>query len=58
MLRTAINFMKFDKPKSIGIIVGIVISIFLIGQQIGTLQFITTAMGGLIDNADPGSGNI
>lgn len=58
MLRTAINFMKFDKPKSIGIIVGIVISIFLIGQQIGTLQFITTAMGGLIDNAGPGSGQI
>lgn len=58
MLRTAINFMKFDKPKSIGIIVGIVISTFLIGQQIGTLHFITTAMSGLIDNSSPGSGDI
>ena len=47
MFETAFKFMKFDKPKSIGIVVGIVISIFLIGQQMGTLFFLTNLMGGL-----------
>lgn len=58
MFRTAIKFMKYDRAKSVGIIVGIVISIFLIGQQLGTLQFITKVMGGIIDNANPGGGEI
>ncbi len=58
MIRMAIKFMRYDRPKSIGIIVGIVISIFLIGQQLGTLQFITTVMGGLMNNANPGGGEI
>lgn len=58
MIRIAIKFMKFDRPKSIGIIVGIVISIFLIGQQLGTLKFITQAMSGLIDNANQKVGQI
>ena len=47
MVKTAFKFMKFDKPKSVGIIVGIVISIFLIGQQMATLFFLTNLMGGL-----------
>ncbi|MCO5248738.1 MAG: FtsX-like permease family protein [Chitinophagales bacterium] len=50
--------MRFDKPKSIGIIVGIVVSIFLIGQQLGTLKFIVDIMGGLITNANPQAGEI
>ncbi len=58
MLRIAIKFMLYDRPKSIGIIVGIVISIFLIGQQLATLQFITNAMGGLINNANSHAGEI
>ncbi|HLR37253.1 MAG TPA: ABC transporter permease [Chitinophagaceae bacterium] len=58
MIRTAIKFMRYDRSKSIGIIVGIVISIFLIGQQLGTLSFITEVMGGLMNNANPQSGQI
>lgn len=58
MFLTALRFMRFDKPKSIGIIVGIVISIFLIGQQLGTLKFIVDIMGGLITNANPQAGEI
>ncbi len=58
MIRTAIKFMKYDRAKSIGIIAGIVISVFLIGQQLGTLHFITKAMGGLMDNANPKAGQI
>ncbi len=52
MLKTAYNFLKYDKPKSIGVIIGIVICIFLIGQQIGILTFLMGLMGGLIDNSD------
>lgn len=52
MIRTAYNFLKYDKPKSIGVIIGIVICIFLIGQQIGILTFLTGLMGGLIENSD------
>lgn len=52
MIGTAFKFMRFDKPKSIGIIVGIVISIFLIGQQLGTLRFLTSLMSGLIVNSN------
>ena len=43
--------MKFDKVKSIGVIAGIVISIFLIGQQSGILGFLTSLMGGLVGNS-------
>jgi putative ABC transport system permease protein len=52
MLRTAYKFLKYDKPKSIGVIIGIVICTFLIGQQVGILTFLMSLMGGLIDNSD------
>mgnify|MGYP001362256850 CR=1 FL=1 len=58
MFKTAIQFIRFDKAKSIGIIVGIVISIFLIGQQLTTLQFLMDVMAGLINNAKPDAGEI
>jgi putative ABC transport system permease protein len=35
MLRTAFQFMWFDKAKMFGILFGITLSVFLIGQQIG-----------------------
>ncbi|WP_222943967.1 ABC transporter permease [Pedobacter sp. N36a] len=50
--------MRYDKPKSIGIIVGIVISIFLIGQQLGTLRFLTGLMSGLIVNSNSSGSDI
>lgn len=58
MFRTALSFIRFDRPKSIGILVGIVISIFLVGQQLGTVSFIADIMGGLISNSNPESGSI
>ncbi|HKK41629.1 MAG TPA: FtsX-like permease family protein [Bacteroidales bacterium] len=51
MIKTAIRFIRYDKVKSIGVIIGIVVSIFLIGQQIGIFQFLTGLMGGLISNS-------
>ncbi len=58
MIQTAYKFMRYDKPKSIGIIVGIVISIFLIGQQLGTLRFLSSLMSGLIINSNAGENDI
>lgn len=58
MISTAFKFMKYDRPKSIGIIVGIVISIFLIGQQLGTLRYLTGLMSGLIVNSNSAKNDI
>ena len=52
MLKFALQFIKFDKPKSIGVILGIVISVFLVGQQTGIFLFLTSAMSALVDNTD------
>jgi len=50
MLRFAFRFLSYDKPKSIGVILGIIISIFLVGQQTGIFIFLTSAMSSLVDN--------
>jgi putative ABC transport system permease protein len=47
MLKIAWKFIKFDKAKSIGVIVGILISTFLIGQQLGVFLFLSGLMGAL-----------
>ena len=52
MLRFAFRFITYDKPKSIGVILGIVISTFLIGQQTGIFLFLTGAMSSLVDNTE------
>ena len=50
MFKTALKFILFDRPKSIGALAGTVISIFLIGQQSGIFLFLTNAMGSLVRN--------
>lgn len=52
MIALAWKFIRFDRAKSIGIITAIVISIFLIGQQIGLLLFLMGLMGNLVGNAN------
>lgn len=52
MLALAWKFIRFDRAKSIGIVTAIVISIFLIGQQIGLLLFLMGLMGNLVGNAN------
>lgn len=47
MLKNAFRFLIYDKPKSIGALFGIIISIFLIGQQVGIYLFLTGLMAGL-----------
>jgi putative ABC transport system permease protein len=50
MLRFALRFLVYDKPKSIGVVLGIIISTFLVGQQSGIFIFLTDAMSSLVDN--------
>jgi putative ABC transport system permease protein len=52
MFRFALLFIRYDKPKSIGVILGIIISIFLVGQQTGIFLFLTGAMSALVDNTE------
>lgn len=58
MLKLAWKFIRFDKAKSIGIVTAIVISIFLIGQQIGLLLFLMGLMGNLVGNSNAGDQDI
>lgn len=51
MLGLAFKFIRFDRAKSIGIITAIVISIFLIGQQLSLLLYLMGLMGNLVGNA-------
>jgi len=50
MLKLAFKFILYDKPKSFGALLGIVISTFLIGQQSGIFLFLTGSMSRLVDN--------
>lgn len=58
MFALAWKFIRFDRAKSIGIITAIVISIFLIGQQVGLLLFLMGLMGNLVGNANVTSQDI
>lgn len=51
MIHQAYRFIRYDKAKSIGVIIGIVISTFLIGQQLGIASFLTSLMSALVDNS-------
>lgn len=50
MLKTAFRFILYDKPKSIGALAGIIISVFLIGQQSGIFIFLVDGMADLVTN--------
>jgi putative ABC transport system permease protein len=50
MLRTALRFLLHDKAKSLGALFGVIISIFLVGQQSGIFIFLTDAMAALVRN--------
>jgi len=54
MIRFALRFITYDKPKSLGVILGIIISVFLVVQQTGIFLFLIGAMSALVNksNAD------
>ncbi len=53
MLSTAYKFIRFEKAKSTGILLGIVISIYLIGLELGMFFYLATLVGGVINNSNP-----
>lgn len=50
MFRTALRFLLYDKAKSFGALFGVILSVFLIGQQCGIFIFLTNAMSALVRN--------
>lgn len=50
MFKTALRFLLFDKAKSFGALFGIIISTFLVGQNIGIFIFLTDAMKSIVAN--------
>ncbi|WP_421828482.1 ABC transporter permease [Larkinella sp.] len=50
MFRIAFKFIRYDVAKSLGALAGIVISVFLVGQQAGIFIFLTDAMRSIVDN--------
>ncbi|MBL1409387.1 ABC transporter permease [Sphingobacterium faecale] len=58
MLKVAFKFIKYDKAKSIGVITAVVISTFLIGQQLSLLFFLMGLMGNLVGNAPVGDNEL
>lgn len=44
MFKTALKFLWFDKAKSFGALSGVILSVFLVGQQAGIFIFLTNAM--------------
>lgn len=52
MLKIAFRFMLYDKSKTLGAAVGVVVAIFLIGQQTGIFLFLTGLMDALVENTE------
>ena len=52
MIGIAFSFIKYDAAKSIGALAGVVVSIFLIGQQCGIFIFLANAMSALARFSD------
>ncbi len=53
MLSTAYKFISFEKSKSTGILLGIVISIYLIGIELGMFFYLAGIIGGIVGNSNP-----
>lgn len=51
MLQTAFSFLKYDKAKSIGTMVGITLSVFLVGQQTGVFLFLTNSIINVVNSS-------
>lgn len=53
MLSTAFKFVRFEKSKSMGILTAIVISIYLIGIELGMFFYLADIIGGIVGNSNP-----
>lgn len=53
MFTTAYKFIRFERAKSMGILLAIIISIYLIGLELGIFFYLSTLIGGIVNNANP-----
>ena len=53
MFATAYKFIRFEKAKSLGILLAIIISIYLIGLELGIFFYLSSLIGGIVNNANP-----
>ena len=53
MLYTAFKFVRFEKSKGFGILTAIVISIYLIGIELGMFFYLANIIGGIVENSNP-----
>ena len=53
MFTTAFKFVRFEKSKSMGILAAIVISIYLIGIELGMFFYLADIIGGIDGNSKP-----
>lgn len=53
MFTTAYKFVSFEKSKSLGILTAIVISIYLIGIELGMFFYLSDLIKGIVRNANP-----
>ena len=51
MIATAYKFIRFEKAKSLGILLAIFISIYLIGLELGIFFYLSSLIGGIVNNA-------
>jgi putative ABC transport system permease protein len=54
MIATAYKFIRFEKAKSLGILLAIFISIYLIGLELGIFFYLSSLIGGIVNNSNPG----
>lgn len=53
MFSTALKFVTFEKSKSMGILTAIIISIYLIGVELGMFFYLSDLIRGIVQNANP-----
>jgi len=53
MIITAFRFIRYEKSKSFGILLSIIISIYLVGLELGIFLFLANIIGGLVNNSNP-----
>lgn len=53
MFRTAFKFVSFEKSKSMGILTAIIISIYLIGVELGMFFYLSDLIRGIVQNSNP-----
>lgn len=53
MFAIALKFIRYEKAKSLGILLAIIVSIYLIGLELGIFFYLSSLIGGIVVNSNP-----